>query len=92
MKNKTYTVKGNKTAADVVAGNDEILETGYSQEEAVIAAIEYKRTFRYAAAWIEEEAGEPASRPARPAVITRSVERNPRGTRISVVRCDGWAV
>ena len=89
MENKTYTVKGNKTAADVVAGNDEILETGYTQEEAVIAAVEYQRVHRYVAAWIEEEAGQPAPRPA---VITRSVERNPRGTRISVVRCDGWAI
>ena len=89
MKNKTYTVKGNKKAADVVAGNDEIIETGYTLEEAKIAAVEAQKSGGFVAAWIEEEAGEPAPRPAR---IVRSVERNPRGTRISVVRCDGWAI
>ncbi len=55
MESKTYTVKGNKTAADVAAGNDEILETGYTLEEAKLAAVEYQRAFGYLAAWIEEE-------------------------------------
>ena len=89
MENKTYTVKGNRTAADVVAGNDEVLETGYSKKEGVIAAVEYQKVHRYVAAWIEEEAGEPAPRPAR---ITRSVERTTSGAKITVVRCDGWAI
>jgi hypothetical protein len=47
MQTKTYTVKGNKTAADVVAGNDEVLETGYSLTEARIAAASYARNFGY---------------------------------------------
>ncbi len=55
---KTYTIKGNKTAADVAAGNDEVLETGYTLEEAKLAAISYQRDFKYAAAWIEEEGAE----------------------------------
>lgn len=65
-----YTVKGNKTAADAVANNDEILETGYTELEAKLAAISYQRDFGYAAAWIEEEAGEPAPRPAGASEIT----------------------
>src|SRR5262245_44680624 len=63
MQTKTYTVKGNRTPADVVACNDEILETGYTLEEAKLAAISYQRDFKYAAAWIEEELGKPAPRP-----------------------------
>src|SRR5262245_24261820 len=45
MKNQTYSVKGKRTAADVVKGNDEVIETGYDLEEAKIAAIEMQRTF-----------------------------------------------
>lgn len=91
MKTKTYTVKGNKTAADVVAGNDEILETGYTLEEAKAAAISYQRDFKYAAAWIEEEEAKASPRP-EPRIV-RSLEQNPRGgSRITVVRVDGWAI
>ena len=83
---KRYTVKGMKTAAS----EEEILETGYTLEEAKLAAIEYQRTLRYTAAWIEEEAGKPAPRPAE---ITRSVETDPRTReRYTVVRCNGWAI
>jgi hypothetical protein len=55
MANKTYTVKGNRTAADVVVGREEIVETGYTLEEAKIAAIQVQRTGEFVAAWIEEE-------------------------------------
>src|SRR5262249_34994508 len=55
MANKTYGVKGNRTAADVVKENDEVIETGYSLEEAKIAAIEYQKTGEFVAAWVEEE-------------------------------------
>ncbi len=60
MENKTYTVKGNRTPADVVAGNEEIIETGYTRGEAKIAAMEVQMTREFVAAWIEEEAGKPA--------------------------------
>ncbi len=55
MENKTYTVKANRTATDVVNGNVEVLETGYSLEEAKLVAIIYQRDFRYMVVWIEEE-------------------------------------
>lgn len=51
----TYSVIGNRTAADVVAGNDEIIETGYSLEEARIASVELQKTGEFVACWIEEE-------------------------------------
>lgn len=55
MTSKTYSVKGNRTAADIVAGREETIETGYDLEEARIAAIEVQRTGEFVAAWIEEE-------------------------------------
>lgn len=55
MANKTYTVKGNRTAADVVKNNDEVIEAGYDLESARIAAIEVQKTGEFVAAWIEEE-------------------------------------
>jgi SWIM zinc finger len=55
MANRTYSVKGNRTAADVVAGREEIVETGYTLEEAKIAAIEIQKTSEFVASWIEEE-------------------------------------
>src|SRR5262249_61682426 len=45
----TYTIKGSKTSKDVVNDNDEILETGYTEEEAQIAIIGYQRDFGYTA-------------------------------------------
>jgi hypothetical protein len=55
MTSKTYSVKGNRTAADVVANREETIETGYTLEEAKIAAVEVQRTREFVAAWIEEE-------------------------------------
>jgi hypothetical protein len=52
---KTYSVKGNRTAADVVEGREETIETGYTLEEAKIAAIQVQKTGEFVAAWIEEE-------------------------------------
>ncbi len=54
-----YSVIGNRTAADVVAGREETIETGYSLAEAKIAAVEMERSGEFIAAWIEEE-GAPA--------------------------------
>ena len=90
MKNKAYTVKGNKTAADVVAGNHEVIETGYTLQEAKIAAIEAQKTGGFVAAWIEEEAEKPAPRP-EPRIV-RSVESDFSGQLFTVVRIDGWAI
>jgi hypothetical protein len=56
MKSKTYTVKGNRTAADAVAKREETIETGYTLEEARITVIEVQKTGHFVAAWIEEEA------------------------------------
>jgi hypothetical protein len=61
MANKTYSVKGNRTAADVAAGREEVVETGYSLEEAKIAAIEIQKTGEFVAAWIEEEEAKASS-------------------------------
>lgn len=61
--NKTYTVKGNRTAADVANGNDEIIETGYSLELAWIAKLEMERIFGWVAVWIEEEEEEAPTLP-----------------------------
>jgi hypothetical protein len=55
MANKTYSVKGNRTAADVAVGREEIVETGYDLDSAKIAAIEIQKTGEFVAAWIEEE-------------------------------------
>ena len=94
MKNKTYTVVGNKTAADVVANNDQIVGTGYTKEEAILVAVQVQKSGEFVAAWIEE--GQPlAILPieSRPAVITRNVETDPRTRETyTVVRCNGWAI
>jgi hypothetical protein len=83
---KTYTIKPNGAAADVVANNDETLETGYTLDEAKVASIQYQKTGEFCAVWIESEATKPAPR------ITRSVESDRTGVKYTVVRCDGWAV
>jgi hypothetical protein len=54
VKNKTYTVKGNRTAADLIAGNEEVIQTGYDLECARIAAIEMQRTGEFIACWVED--------------------------------------
>jgi hypothetical protein len=82
---KTYSIKANRTAADVVKNNDETIETGYTLEEAKIASIELQKTGEFVAVWIEEEA---ASAPR----IVRSVERDRTGVEFNVTRCDGWAI
>ncbi len=55
MTSKTYSVKGNRTAADVLGNREETIETGYDLESARIAAAEVQRTREFVAAWIEEE-------------------------------------
>jgi hypothetical protein len=64
---KTYCIKADRTAADVVKNNDITLETGYKLEEARIASLEYQRQGGHVAVWIEEE---PAPKTPR---ITRSI-------------------
>ena len=92
--NKTYTVVGNRKAADVVNNNDEIVGTGYTKAEAVLVAVEVQKSGEFVAAWIEE--GEPIALlpvASHPAVITRSIERDARTRQFyTVVRCDGWAI
>jgi hypothetical protein len=61
MTSKTYSVKGNRTAADVIEGREETIETGYDLESARIAAIEMGKTGEFVASWIEEERPEPPS-------------------------------
>ena len=82
----TYSIKANRTAADVIANNEVTLETGLSIEEARIASLEIQRQGAYIAVWIEPEAEKPAPR------VTRSVERDFRGNKSVVVRCDGWMI
>jgi hypothetical protein len=55
MTSKTYSVKGNRTAADVIANREETIETGYTLAEAKIAAVEMQRSGEFVAAWVEEE-------------------------------------
>jgi len=94
MKNETYTVKGNKTAADVIANNDQVIETGYTKEEAILVAVEVQKTGEFVAAWIEGEAGKPAplaaatmisleKHPKMEAAIARARSFRPRVTVIS---------
>jgi hypothetical protein len=80
---KTYAIKANRTAADVVKNNDETLETGSRLEEAQIASIQYQKTGEFCAVWIEEEETKPAPR------VIRSVESDRTGVKFTVVRCDG---
>jgi hypothetical protein len=82
---KTYSIKANRKPADVIANNDETLETGLTIEEAKVASLEYQRQRGHIAVWIEEEAK------AAPRIV-RSVESNRAGIKFSVVRIDGWAV
>jgi len=85
MQNKTYSIKANRFAVDVIRDNDITLETGLTLEEATIASIEIQREGNYIAVWIEEEP-KPAPR------ITRSLESDHRGNKNTVVRCDGWMI
>jgi hypothetical protein len=82
---KTYSIKANRTAADVVANNDETLETGYTLEEARIASIAIQKTGEFVAVWIEEET-KPEPR------IIRRIESDRTGVRYNVVYCDKWPV
>jgi hypothetical protein len=86
MQTKTYTIKANRTAKDVITNNDETLETGLTLEEAKIASLEYQRQGSHVAVWIEEEPAKPAPR------VVRSVESARIGVKFTVVRCDRWAV
>jgi hypothetical protein len=90
MKNKTtYTVKGQKSATDIVANRVEILETGYDLDSAKAAAISYQKNFGYVCAWIEEETK------VSPRVVRR-IERDARGNKHTAVYCDqngvSWAI
>jgi hypothetical protein len=81
---KTYSIKANRTAADVIKNNDITLETGLTIEEAKIASLEYQRQGNHIAVWIEEEKAAPR--------VVRSIERDFRGNKYNVVRCDGWMI
>jgi hypothetical protein len=81
-----YTIKANRTAADVLTNNDETLETGYTLEEAKTASIQYQKTGGFVAVWIEPEETKPEPR------ITRTIESDRTGVKIVAVRCDGWLV
>ena len=78
--NKTYSVIGNRTAADVVARNDEVIATGLEMEEARRVAITAQKSGEFIAAWIEAEI-----KPAKTAPkITRTVESDYRGHKHTV--------
>jgi len=80
-----YSIKANATAKDVVENNDVVLESGLSLDEAKLASLEYQRQGAHVAVWIEEET-KPAPR------IVRTVERDHRGNKFTVTRCDGWQI
>jgi len=82
---KTYSIVANETPLDVINNNDITLETGLTLEEARIASLEYQRQGNHICVWIEEET-------AKLPRITRSVERDFRGNKSVVVRCDGWMI
>ena len=58
MKKQSYKVVGNKTAADVVANNDQTLEVNLTLKEARNAAIQYQTDYGYVTAWIEAQGAE----------------------------------
>jgi hypothetical protein len=68
MTSKTYSVKGNRTAADVLANREETIGTGIeSAEEARRIAICAQKFEGFTAAWVEEEVE--LSRPERLAAV-----------------------
>lgn len=81
----TYSIRANRTAADVLSNNDITLEAGLTLEEARIASLEYQRQRGHIAVWIEEEA-KPEPR------IVRTVEQDRTGVKFSVTRLDGWHI
>jgi len=83
---KTYAIKANRTPTDVLANNDETLETGYMLEEARIASIQYQKIGHFVAVWIEEEDTKAAPR------IVRRVEQDRTGVKYVAVYCDNWPV
>lgn len=82
----TYSIRANRTAADVLADNDITLETGLTLEEARIASLEYQRQRGHIAVWIEEEEAQAEPR------ITHSVECDRTGVKFNVTRVDNWIV
>ena len=80
-----YSIRANRTAADVVKNNDITLESGLTLEEARIASLEYQRQRGHIAVWIEEET-KPEPR------IVRSVEQDRTGAKFNVTRYDGWHI
>jgi hypothetical protein len=83
---KIYSIKANRKPADVIANNDETLESGLTLDEARIASLEYQRQGNHVAVWIEAEETKPEPR------IVRRVERDARGNRHMATYCDNWAV
>ncbi len=79
-----YCIRANRIAADVINNNDITLETGLKLKEATIASLEYQRQGEHIAVWIEIEETKPR--------ITRSIERDFRGNRYEITRCDGWMI
>ncbi|HEY7180725.1 MAG TPA: hypothetical protein VIC84_04875 [Blastocatellia bacterium] len=55
MQDKLYAVIGNKTAADVVARNDEVIARGLELEEARRVAIAAQKSAEWIAAWVEAD-------------------------------------
>ena len=52
---KTYTVKGNRTAADVIGNNDEIIEVGLDMQTAQRIAICAQKFEGWITAWAEPD-------------------------------------
>jgi len=54
---KTYAIKANRSAKDVLENNDITLETGYDIESARIASLQYQKTGEFVAVWTEGPSG-----------------------------------
>jgi hypothetical protein len=81
--NKTYSVIGNRTAADVVKRNDEVIATGIADiEEARRVAINAQKFEGFIAAWVEAE----------PRIVERIERDVVSGVAYKAVYCDGWSI
>jgi hypothetical protein len=84
---KTYSIKANRTAKDVISNNDETLETGYTLDEAKVASIQYQKTGEFVAVWIEPDPEKPTPR------VVRKIEYDVVSrVAITAVYWDNWAV
>lgn len=86
MKNKTYKLMANRTAADVVNNADVILKSNLTLEDAQRLSLSIQKSGDFIAVWIEEDEA-----PKTPRVV-RTIEGNHNKTTCAVVRCDGWAI